>query len=75
MITSMPIAAGADITPAFMLTLGGDDITDNLSNRLLSLTMTDNRGFEASSMTATGNSLCLLAARCCHCFSAGKGRR
>ena len=50
MITSMPIAAGADITPAFMLTLGGDDITDNLSNRLLSLTMTDNRGFEADQL-------------------------
>lgn len=50
MITSMPIAAGADITPAFMLTLGGDDITDNLSHRLLSLTMTDNRGFEADQL-------------------------
>lgn len=50
MITSMPIAAGADITPAYMLTLGGDDITDNLSNRLLSLTMTDNRGFEADQL-------------------------
>ncbi|TBM15523.1 phage late control D family protein [Hafnia alvei] len=50
MMTSMPIAAGADITPAFMLTLGGDDITDNLSNRLLSLTMTDNRGFEADQL-------------------------
>ncbi|TBL58229.1 phage late control D family protein [Hafnia alvei] len=50
MITSKPIAAGADITPAFMLTLGGDDITDNLGNRLLSLTMTDNRGFEADQL-------------------------
>ncbi|TBL90095.1 phage late control D family protein [Hafnia alvei] len=50
MMTSMPIAAGADITPAFMLTLGGDDITDNLSHRLLSLTMTDNRGFEADQL-------------------------
>ena len=50
MITAMPIAAGADITPAFMLTLGGDDITDNLSHRLLSLTMTDNRGFEADQL-------------------------
>ncbi|MCK2182369.1 phage late control D family protein, partial [Hafnia paralvei] len=50
MITAMPIAAGADITPAFMLTLGGDDITANLSHRLLSLTMTDNRGFEADQL-------------------------
>ncbi|WP_250870422.1 phage late control D family protein [Hafnia paralvei] len=50
MITAMPIAAGADITPAFMLTLGGDDITANLSQRLLSLTMTDNRGFDADQL-------------------------
>lgn len=50
MMTTTPIAAGADITPAFMLTLGGDDITDNLSHRLLSLTMNDNRGFEADQL-------------------------
>ncbi|EPN8813240.1 phage late control D family protein [Yersinia enterocolitica] len=41
---------GATVTPAFMLTLGGHDITANLSSRLISLTMTDNRGFEADQL-------------------------
>ncbi|EKN4695999.1 phage late control D family protein [Yersinia ruckeri] len=50
MMTGMPIAAGADVAPAFMLTLGGKDISANLSNRLISLTMTDNRGFEADQL-------------------------
>ncbi|CNK45904.1 phage late control D family protein [Yersinia enterocolitica] len=42
--------AGTQIAPAFMLTLGGHDITANLSRRLISLTMTDNRGFEADQL-------------------------
>ncbi|KJI83168.1 hypothetical protein UO98_20915 [Enterobacter hormaechei] len=33
-----------------MLTLDGDDITQNFSDRLISLTMTDNRGFEADQL-------------------------
>lgn len=41
---------GTQIAPAFMLTLGGHDITANLSRRLISLTMTDNRGFEADQL-------------------------
>ncbi|CFW68338.1 TPA: phage late control D family protein [Yersinia enterocolitica] len=41
---------GTQIAPAFMLTLGGHDITANLSRRLVSLTMTDNRGFEADQL-------------------------
>ncbi|CNH74372.1 phage late control D family protein [Yersinia enterocolitica] len=41
---------GTQIAPAFMLTLGGPDITANLSRRLVSLTMTDNRGFEADQL-------------------------
>ncbi|EPB9509393.1 phage late control D family protein [Yersinia enterocolitica] len=41
---------GATVTPAFMLTLGGHDITANLSSHLISLTMTDNRGFEADQL-------------------------
>lgn len=40
----------AQIAPAFMLTLDGHDITANLSRRLVSLTMTDNRGFEADQL-------------------------
>ncbi|WP_145483646.1 phage late control D family protein [Yersinia aldovae] len=41
---------GTQIAPAFMLTLGSHDITANLSRRLISLTMTDNRGFEADQL-------------------------
>ncbi|HDL8485304.1 TPA: phage late control D family protein [Yersinia enterocolitica] len=41
---------GTQIAPVFMLTLGGHDITANLSRRLVSLTMTDNRGFEADQL-------------------------
>ncbi|CBY25339.1 phage late control D family protein [Yersinia enterocolitica] len=41
---------GTQIAPAFMLTLGSHDITANLSRRLVSLTMTDNRGFEADQL-------------------------
>lgn len=46
MITGMDIQAGAKIAPAFMLKLDNDDITQDFSDRLISLTMTDNRGFE-----------------------------
>lgn len=42
--------AGATLTPDFMLTLGDQDITCNISNRLISLKMTDNRGFEADQL-------------------------
>lgn len=50
MITNMMLDAGAKIAPAFMLTLGGKDITQNISPRLLSLTLADNRGFEADQL-------------------------
>ena len=46
MITGMDIQAGAKIAPAIMLKLDNDDITQDFSDRLISLTMTDNRGFE-----------------------------
>ncbi|EIH0729558.1 phage late control D family protein, partial [Escherichia coli] len=46
MITGMNIQAGARVAPAYMLTLDGEDITQNFSDRLIGLTMTDNRGFE-----------------------------
>lgn len=47
MITGMNVRAGAKIAPAYMLTLYGAYITQNFSDRLNSLTMTDNLGFEA----------------------------
>ncbi|EPN3617566.1 phage late control D family protein [Cronobacter turicensis] len=50
MITGMNVQAGARIAPAYMLTLDGTDITQNFSDRLISLTMTDNRGFEADQL-------------------------
>ncbi|MGX5337567.1 phage late control D family protein [Citrobacter freundii] len=50
MITGMNIQAGARVAPAYMLTLDGEDITQNFSNRLIGLTMTDNRGFEADQL-------------------------
>ncbi|EAZ5991701.1 phage late control D family protein [Salmonella enterica] len=42
--------AGSSLTPAFMLKLESKDITGNISDRLISLTMTDNRGFEADQL-------------------------
>lgn len=50
MITGMNVLAGARIAPAYMLTLDGTDITQNFSDRLIGLTMTDNRGFEADQL-------------------------
>ncbi len=50
MITSMVTDAGAGLAPAFMLTMNSEDITRNISDRLISLTMTDNRGFEADQL-------------------------
>jgi len=41
---------GAGNAPAFRLTLEGADITQKLEKRLLSLTLTDNRGFEADQL-------------------------
>lgn len=50
MISGIKIEAGSQIAPTFMLTLDGNDITQNFSERLIGLTMTDNRGFEADQL-------------------------
>lgn len=42
--------AGATLMPDFMLTLESKDITGNISDRLINLSMTDNRGFEADQL-------------------------
>ena len=37
-------------TPAFSISIEGRDITTVLDNRLMSLTLTDNRGFDADQL-------------------------
>lgn len=50
MMAGLTLDAGAKVAPAFMLTMGGKDITQNISPRLLSLSLVDNRGFEADQL-------------------------
>ncbi|MDU3692010.1 MAG: phage late control D family protein [Klebsiella michiganensis] len=50
MLDMLNLNAGGVLTPDFMLMLDSKDITGNISNRLMSLTMTDNRGFDADQL-------------------------
>ncbi|MBC3249287.1 phage late control D family protein [Serratia fonticola] len=50
MMPGVTLDAGAKVAPAFMLTMQGKDITQNISPRLLSLSLVDNRGFEADQL-------------------------
>ncbi|WP_447888872.1 phage late control D family protein [Serratia fonticola] len=50
MMPGLTLDAGAKVAPAFMLTMQGKDITQNISPRLLSLALVDNRGFEADQL-------------------------
>jgi len=50
MINSLPIGAGAQMSPDFMLTVNAKDITTNIRPRLMSLALSDNRGFEADQL-------------------------
>ncbi|MHA3359396.1 phage late control D family protein [Yersinia enterocolitica] len=50
MMAGLPLSAEADLAPDFMLTLNQQDITQNIRDRLLSLSLTDNRGFEADQL-------------------------
>lgn len=49
-ISGLPVQAGARLTPDFLLKVNAKDVTTNLRDRLLSLTLTDNRGFEADQL-------------------------
>lgn len=49
-ISSLPVQAGARLTPDFMLTVNSKDVTTSIRDRLISLTLTDNRGFEADQL-------------------------
>lgn len=50
MITGVAMPAGALIAPDFSLSLQEKDITQNIRKRLISLSLTDNRGFEADQL-------------------------
>ncbi|MDR3432044.1 MAG: phage late control D family protein [Rouxiella aceris] len=50
MITGLSLPAGAEVTPDFMLNLDQKDITHSIRSRLISLSLTDNRGFEADQL-------------------------
>ncbi|UXD90718.1 phage late control D family protein [Cronobacter sakazakii] len=50
MLSDFYNGAGARMTPAYMLRINAKDITTVISERLLSLTLTDNRGFEADQL-------------------------
>ncbi|WP_345826919.1 phage late control D family protein [Pantoea sp. BRR-3P] len=49
-ISGLPVQMGARLTPDFMLTVNSKDVTTNIRDRLISLTLTDNRGFEADQL-------------------------
>lgn len=50
MITNVAMPAGALIAPDLSLSLQEKDITQNIRKRLISLSLTDNRGFEADQL-------------------------
>lgn len=50
MNTGVAMPAGALIAPDFSLSLQEKDITQNIRKRLISLSLTDNRGFEADQL-------------------------
>lgn len=50
MLDTLTFDAGSTLTPDYMLMLDSRDITGNISDRLMSMTLTDNRGFEADQL-------------------------
>lgn len=81
MLTGMTLDTGANMAPTFILTLNNQGITRNISERLISLSLSDNRGFEADHLDIElddSDGLIELptrgAVRCCRCSSAGRGR-
>lgn len=49
-ISGLPVKMGARLTPDFLLKVNSKDVTTNIKDRLISLTLTDNRGFEADQL-------------------------
>ncbi len=64
MLDTLTFDAGSTLTPDYMLMLDSRDITGNISDRLMSMTLTDNRGFEADQLDImpTGRSGCRFVA-------------
>jgi len=50
MMPTIAMNNGAQIAPDYMVKLAGSDITTDISRRLISLSLTDNRGFEADQL-------------------------
>ncbi|CAM3933041.1 phage late control D family protein [Rahnella bruchi] len=50
MMPTIAMDNGAQIAPDYMVKLAGSDITTDISRRLISLSLTDNRGFEADQL-------------------------
>lgn len=50
MMPTIAMDNGAQIAPDYMVKLAGSDITADISRRLISLSLTDNRGFEADQL-------------------------
>ena len=78
MLDALTFDAGSTLTPDYMLMLDSRDITGNISDRLMSMTLTDNRGFEADQLDIELNE-CRRAGRAAGswrcpdgCISAGK---
>ncbi|MCA7001317.1 phage late control D family protein [Dickeya solani] len=44
------MSTGRESTPDYRITISGKDVTETLDKRLMSLTITDNRGFEADQL-------------------------
>ncbi|WP_425270656.1 phage late control D family protein [Pantoea wallisii] len=49
-LSNVLLQTGAQLTPDFSLSVNAQDITTNVRQRLISLTLTDNRGFEADQL-------------------------
>uniref|UniRef100_UPI0036D96C20 phage late control D family protein n=1 Tax=Photorhabdus sp. RM322S TaxID=3342825 RepID=UPI0036D96C20 len=49
-IPKLDIVTGKDSAPAFLLEIDNKDISERIQSRLMSLTMTDNRGLEADQL-------------------------
>ena len=50
MMSTIAMDNGAQIAPDYMVKLAGSDIITDISRRLISLSLTDNRGFEADQL-------------------------